>query len=454
LTLVTGVRARTNRPWLPEEDGIIDRHLRLLAKGRYPDVTAAARVCARDIKRLYASIRKTDPHHFIASRERPFGSLRRRMSARLKALGLPWTNLHLTSPEERVVGRYVRGLKQGRYHDAYEAAKACVEELAQVSRAAGRARPLPLRKVWERLYHRARRSDYSWGYRRWKPEDAAVAERYARAAADGEYATTQLAAETCAKELARIHCCRTWNKPFRAVFAMVHALRRRMGPLQYPRWQDAEERVCRSYIRLLFEGRYEDVDDAAVACTAALARLRGNPKKRALSAVLIRLGHGVSKLRLPRYKGQSTPEELRLYDEYARKVARGDYATALEAASACRREMGRVYARGRIQKSIGGTKLALRPIRGVYMGILFAATRQGLQFPKRLWMPAEERIFESWLRWYCRHRPVRRLQPLAQASAGLNEDLAKSGFRRSVRSCRKRLVEARHNLEESGGHGK
>jgi hypothetical protein len=439
--------ARTNRPWLPQEDRIIDRHLRLLSRGDYPDVTAASRACARDIGRLYALIRETEPQHYIASRERPLGSLVRRMAARLKALGLPWTNAYLAPAEERVVGRYVRGLKRGRFHDSHEAAEACTEELARVSSAVGRLNPLPLRKVHQRIYRRAHKSKYAWRCTRWNPEDAAVAESYARAASKGGYATVQLAAEACAKELARKHGYLTWNKPLHTVVQRMYVLTRKARGLKYPRWQEAEERICRRYLGLLFEGRYRCVDDAAVDCAAALARLRGTPK-RGSQAILDRMSRGASRLGLPRYKGTSTAEELRLYDEYARKVAPGDYETAFIAARACRREMGRTYARGRGQNVHGRTRLALRPVRGVYMGILNATTRLGLQFPKRLWMPAEERIFKSWLRWYCRHRPVRRLQPLAQAAAGLNEDLAKSGFRRSVRSCRKRLVEARHNLME------
>jgi hypothetical protein len=442
---------RTNRPWLPAEDRIIDRHLRLLVKGHYPDVVAAARACASDIGRLYASIRKTDPHHYVASRERPFWSLWRRMSARLKALGLPWANAYLTPAEGRVVGRCVRGLNQGRYRSPKEAAEACMEELARVSIAAGRSHPLPFVRVRDRIYRRARRAGYSWIQTRWSAEDAMIAERYARAVVSGEYENGPLAAEACAKEMARAHRRGMRNRPLQSVVGRIRVLTRKMGSLKYPRWQEAEERVCRRYIRLLFEGRYRCATDAAVACNAALARLPGTKKVRSYEAVFSRVSRGVSKLGLPRYKGKSTAGELRLYDKYARKVAAGDYETAFIAARACRLEMGRIYARGRGQHKLGRARLALRPVHGVYMGILNATTRLGLQFPKRLWMPAEERIFKSWLRWYCRHRPVRRLHPLAQAAAGLNEDLAKSGFRRSVRSCRKRLVEARHDLENSGG---
>jgi hypothetical protein len=439
---------RTNRPWLPAEDRIIDRHLRLLAQGRYPDVSAASRACARDIGTLYAAILRTDPHDFVASRERPFGSLLRRMSARLKALGLPRTNAHLTPAEERVVGRCVRGLNQGRYRDPTEAAEACAEELARVSIVAGRSHPLPFVTVRDRIYRRARRAGHCWIRTRWSAEDAVIVKRYARAVVMGEYENGPLAAEACAKEMARAHRRGMGSRPLQSVLGRIWVLTREMGSLKYPRWQEAEERVCRRYIRLLFEGRYRCATDAAVACTAALVRLPGTRKARSYEAVFSRVSRGVSKLGLPRYKGKSTAGELRLYDKYARKVAAGDYETAFIAARACRLEMGRIYARGIGQHNLGRTRLALRPVHGVYMGILNATTRLGLQFPKRLWMPAEERIFKSWLRWYCRHRPVRRLQPLAQAAAGLNEDLAKAGFRRSVRSCRKRLVEARHLLME------
>jgi DNA-binding GntR family transcriptional regulator len=90
LTERSGMARRkfTRRSWSREEDELIDGHVRALADGRYPDRTAAARACARDIERLYASLRARDPNHHLATRERPLASLVQRLVVRSKALGL------------------------------------------------------------------------------------------------------------------------------------------------------------------------------------------------------------------------------------------------------------------------------------------------------------------------------------------------------------------------------
>ena len=104
------------------------------------------------------------------------------------------------------------------------------------------------------------------------------------------------------------------------------------------------------------------------------------------------------------------------------------------------------------QATLGVRRLAPRSAPSIHAGILVAAARLGLQFPRRRWLPAEQRIFEGWLRWYDRHHHIRRLEPLRQAANGLSEDLAKKGFRRSVCACHERLVATRRSMvtEEPG----
>jgi hypothetical protein len=158
------------------------------------------------------------------------------------------------------------------------------------------------------------------------------------------------------------------------------------------------------------------------------------------------MNHDVARFGLPRYKGEFTDEELRLCEEYAREVAAGAYDSAQLAAEACHRELGRMGSRWPKRTALGVRRIVPRPVNAIHSHILAAAARLGLQFPRRRWQPAEERIFEGWLRWYDRHHHIRRLEPLREAANGLSEDLAKKGFRRSVCACHERLVVARRTM--------
>jgi hypothetical protein len=267
-------RSYTRRLWSPEEDEVVDRYAQGLTRGRYRSVSDASRACAAGIAQLHQSQLGLDPKHYFASRERPFGSIRRRMVDRMRALGLCRAGMFLTPPEERVITRYVRGLTRGRYYDARHAAAACAEELKRLAGAVARTHPFPLRTVQRRIYSRARKLKKPWGHTQWSSADEMTLERYARAVVGGVYATTRLAAKACREDMGRSQGRRTSSRPLRAVLARIGERTRSMGLHKYPRWLRAEECVYRRYLRLLFEGRYRRVRDAADACAAAMSRRR------------------------------------------------------------------------------------------------------------------------------------------------------------------------------------
>ena len=157
---------------------------------------------------------------------------------------------------------------------------------------------------------------------------------------------------------------------------------------------------------------------------------------------LNRLLHTANLRCLRSYRRQSAAER-RLFEKYARAVADGRFPNCKDAAPACRRELVRMYARVGKQSSLRVGRLAGRTLVTINRSICETAGRLGLQFPGRNWLPAEERIFDGWLRWYNRYHDVRRLRPLSQAGEGLSDDLAKQGFRRTPDACRVRLVVTR-----------
>ncbi len=297
-----------------------------------------------------------------------------------------------------------------------------------------------------------RRRVRSWPHRKWHPDDDAVLDRYADAVVTGRYPTAAAAMPDCCRELAaagRRSGCRT-----SATCQRLQERVRERGHQRVPLWRSSEERVYQRHVRLLFEGRFKHVRDAADACANVMLRLRSKFRPRPFTAIRSRMKRELRSYDLPRFNGEMIPQELCLFEKYARAVAAGRYASSADATPDCYCELKRMYARVGREHSLHIGRLAGRSRAVVHCRIRAAAFRLGLQFPHRHWLPAEERIFDGWLRWYSKHRHGRRLHPLTRAANGLSDDLAKQGFRRSVCTCKWRLVTTRRRLllwEEVGG---
>ena len=448
------------RPWMPEEDRIIDRHARALAGGKYRGITDTARACAQDIGRLYASLRKADPRHYIASRERPLSSIRLRVRSRLSGLGLIWVGRNLTPKEERVLSRHVRGVVCGRYHDTRQAAEACTAELSRLA-GVGRARPLSIEPVRRRIYLRARELKKPWAYTSWDPDDAQVAERYARAIARGEYSTVAEAALACYDELAKRRRAagdvRSAGRPLGAVMARLRELVHTKGLQKYWRWNKAERRVVQRYLKALYAGRFRYIRQAADACAREMRRRlnRTNVHRgasfstapyRSDSAVYEVMVQIVMRLGLPRYKGETTRAEQRLFEKYARGVSQGRFRDCLEASRACAAELRRLHADAGRSSALTITRMAGRSPRGLRNHILLAARRLRLHIPRGRWTEDEIKVVCGWVRWYERYRRVWRMAPLRTAASGLQEELESIGSRRTQLSCQWRILTERRRL--------
>jgi hypothetical protein len=252
----------------------VDVYAVALADGRYRNISDASRVCARDIERLYASLRAADPHHYVASRERPFGSLRRRMVARLRALGLLRRYRRLATLETEVIARYARAFARGHHRDARQAARACLVELTHLPGSENRSRALTVKRVQARILSRARTLMRPWGHYMWSPADVLLAERYARAIVEGRYANARLATEVCLVEMGRIHHAPEPVLPFPAVVARLVELTHSMGIHRgHPEWTEEEHAVVDRYLDALHAGRFSGIMLAATECSREMKRL-------------------------------------------------------------------------------------------------------------------------------------------------------------------------------------
>lgn len=454
-------RSFTRRLWIPEEDRVIDRYARALAANRYGGLMDATRACAREIERLYASLRKTDPRHHVASRERPLASLRQRMRTRLVTLGLPVVGPRLTPQEERVVSRHVRDLVGGRYHDARKAAEACFDELSHLAGIVGRARQLPLATVQNRIYHRGRELGMPWAWTRWSTREAATANRYARALARGEYATARAAALACHSELARrgrsAGGIRAAGRPLETVEGRICGLMNASGLQRLRRWNKAEQQVMNRYVRALYAGRFRHVRPAANACARELQERFGRSTGsagsgfgpagcRSSDAVHQAMTQVVMRLGLPRHQGDTTSAERLLFEKYARSVYDGKFRNCFVASQACAGELRLLYKEAAKRYAPVITTLAGRTPRSIQYQIVEAVHRLKLHIPGSRWTEEENKLVREWLRWYERHRLARRLTPLRTAVSGLSEDLENIGSRRSRRSCEWRVLTEHHRL--------
>jgi hypothetical protein len=253
------------------------------------------------------------------------------------------------------------------------------------------------------------------------------------------------AAQACYGELpARIRARRASY----SIYHLVLKLARRRGLKRLKRLPDKHEAgVLDRYVRALHEGRYKYVPMAAPDCLAELDRLhRKRPDAdmvcpRSLSWVTGALYKRSEALGLPRYRNLLTPTERRLVERFARKVDRGELPNWLTAARGCLAEIRRRYAHPLQLRPGGPHRLTSHSIYTVHDSIRELAHRLKLRGPRCIrWSAPEMKLLKDWLRWYSRHRPVRRLQPLKQASEGLHEDLAEMGSNRATSACRGQLL--------------
>jgi hypothetical protein len=442
----------THRLWLPEEDRIVDRYARALARGKFRYTWQAAVACCRDLQSLHI----VSGQGWIRSPAVAYARLRKRVAI----LGLPWVGEALTDDEERVLQRYVSGIARGEYERVRDAARLCRDELAGLPIG---KRSWHLRSVGSLsclLTRRLRSAAVTWSSAKWTAEEDAVARRYARALATGKLPDAQVAADRCLAELIR-RGARRGSRYLRTrigIAGKLRSLAREAGWPSFVRPWRPEEKVVRDrYVAALVEGRFRTAKLAAAACTKELAdlhrRSRNSPSyagtlPRSYGAVVRELNDRAYILGLPRYGDKWTLQERRALERHARGVPAGRYGTWLDAARACHAELTNVHERIRRRSPIAVRVLPRRKLIEVHKHIIEVSHKLGLDGPRRvLWTAAEDRVTDGWVRWYEGHRRVRRLKPCGEAVIGLQEELDQIGSSRSLQACREHLFKRRRFLQ-------
>jgi hypothetical protein len=419
--------------WSRQELAVVDRCIRGIAQGRYPSRAAANRDCRRQLDAL----RRRQPAHGRPGFRRTATAIEVAIGVRKKQAGLPPAYNRWLEPENRIIEQYVEALRRKRYDSLIAAARECRRELDRLRASPDCPVPRPIardvRVVYFRLMEAAKDRNLTWPHHRWRDEERRVARRFARACLAGRYASIRAAARDCQRELAR-----NSNRPrqFSGVHWHVYMEARKLGvPRLKRQWTPTQTRILTRYVGLLIDRRYRYAREAARDCVRALGGARS------YEAVLDALKTKATATGIPRYHTLLTREELRVAERYAMMVHHGKLPHWKAAAMACHSELSRRIARTR---RVGGLRLrhaATHPLDTIHTAILRIAHSRNLRGPRNpRWSEAEDRLAESWVRWYDRYRLVLRLAPLKQAAEGLNEDLDKAGYQRKLNACRLRVA--------------
>jgi len=453
----------THRLWLPEEDEIVDRHARALAAGEYGSIWEAVVACVKDLQRF----------HEVTGRAwvRDPGTTYKRLRTRMAVLGLPWVGVGLTADEERVVQEYVSAVERGEYRGAVEASEPCRRDLARLAIVQRPWKPATVGALRALLVKRLHAAGIRWSGADWTADEVAVARRYARALTAGRIGDARTAAVKCRSALARL-AVKTNGRPAaqldpklqcrRSLLSMAGRIRAEARKIGWPSfvrpWRPDETVIRDRYVAALVEGRFRTAKLAAAACTKELARLHRRRLRspayvgtlpRSYGAVLKELNHRALDLGLPRYGDKWRLQERRLLEQYARGVPSGKYGSWLEAARACHGEMAGLHKQILSNSTIPVRKLPERKLIEVHKHIIIVANKLGLEGPRRiLWTDAENKICDSWVRWYEEHKRMRRYKPGEQAVLGVQEELERMGIDRTQDACREHFFKRRKRLEE------
>jgi hypothetical protein len=286
-----------------------------------------------------------------------------------------------TPAELGVFDRYARAVAGGQYRDLMPAATDCLKDLARLRDADRQAAPLPrpFKTVRNQISLRAHKLGWSWSAKRWRPDEQRIVERHVRDLTGSGRPSISQAARDCRAELGSLH--------------------KRLGE---------ESRSQRSYRRRTF-----------LTIRSYLEKW-SRDKGRRTSPVW-------------------TSQEDEIAVRYARALLDGRYAEAHTATRDCWRDLARLRRRWRTDEPGRFKRTLPRTLGATYSHVCRLAHRLNERWPKTRWTDAEMKLCRQWIRWYDKHRGVRRLRPLVTVASGLQEELERLGSRRTFTACRARF---------------
>jgi hypothetical protein len=171
--------------------------------------------------------------------------------------------------------RFALALVRGQYPDALAAARACQREyMRTTSHWIGHH----VEGVHIRIGLYARKLGRPPTSAKWSKQELRIVERFARAAVEGRFRSTLLAAQECRKSLDELAAKRRAKTKKRVVRRSIEAVRGRLfllvktlpGRLFGGRWTPAEDRIIARYASSLAAGQLQDATTAGRECHRAL----------------------------------------------------------------------------------------------------------------------------------------------------------------------------------------
>jgi len=263
--------------WTADEQGVVDRFVRALVRGRYRRAQDAAEACHREFARL----RQLHPLVWRARTPRTVGGVFMRVVEGARAAGRDSQRVRWTDAELAVLNRHARALACGRFRDARAAAASCHAEI-------NRLVPRPPRRVRTGVCVRLELATHVLGWHmddtRWLPGERDLLEKYALVAARGKEVTIRASAQACQAAIARLYQRFRARHPsdrdgyvqrtYKTIHSYIEQRAGELGRKVDARWSAEEDAAMGRYALALLDGQYRDGKAAARACRRELATLR------------------------------------------------------------------------------------------------------------------------------------------------------------------------------------
>ncbi|MEI7902714.1 MAG: hypothetical protein WCK89_20900, partial [bacterium] len=403
LGMTDTAKPRGRYRYTKDEKKLFVRYAQQLIDGKYESAATAARSCLEAHERMRARLAAPPPR-------RPFNGIQQAIGIAAHKLGRPPAIDQWTPAELRVVGRYAHGVTNGKHERLIDATRECRAEMG------GRHTVSSTRA---RICRHAAELGWQGVFTVWSEEENRIADKFAEAVNSGQYPRCAAATDDCMRAL---KAAGTGDRTRVDVFQKL--VRRTLDfgrERRYTHWNPDEMAIVDRYARALAAGEYRSGDEAATECRKALV-LAGF-ESHTVFGVRQRV------LRVARTLGRQgvhvawTDEEKAKIDRVARDYAAGKYPNIVAAANAA--------------IDLLGTSRTGKPrsIPSVEPQLLARAHELGRPKYWRFWSEAENKVCDSWIRWYERHRHVRRYKPAQEAVLGLQEELQRLGSERTRGAC-------------------
>jgi hypothetical protein len=466
-------------PWLPAEARVADRYVRALLSGRYASAREAVPDCQRALDRLRTrALARGESLPFRGSR-----AVWCRISKLALNAGRPPRGVRYTREERQLFSSHAQQLMDGKYRDTGAAGQACLQ--AHEKMRAGLSSPLPARplhRICRAIAKAARALGRLPARDRWTPDELRVVKRYARGVTSGRYKQLEEAARACRAELAGRHTAGSTSVRIRSHAVELGWTGACTG------WSDSENKIADRFARAIIDGRYPGCVAATDDCLRALKKAGAIHRSRV--KVFQKLAHRTRTLGRKTRLTEWARDELAVIEPYARRLAAGEFHSGYEAASECHKALARAGFKLRsvsgvrtrvlkVARALGrenphvtwtdrekaridriarsyaarefpnitsaaeaagrllGSSQAGRPrsLASIVPILLARAHELGRPEYRRYWSPAENQRCDSWIRWYERHRRVRRYRPAQEAVLGLHEELERLSSDRTRGAC-------------------